>query len=146
MVAAGVALSGCASKPRTEPATSRPAPAGPSSVSFESRDYDWKRYGDEMVERIKGHWNVPELARLGWKGQVSLSFTILRDGSVDRPEVLTSSMVRPFDAAALDAIVRSSPFARLPDDFPRDHERVTIHFFYNMRPGNPEPTPVPMRR
>jgi TonB family protein len=103
-------------------------------LSFDSSWYDWGPYAAEMVRRIKLHWEIPELARLGWKGRVTIRFYIRGDGRVENPTILSPSGVPPFDHAALAAILTSSPFRPLPRDLGSDNEGVTVTFFYNLRP------------
>ena len=86
-----------------------------------------------MIRRIKLHWDVPELARLGWKGSLTVRFYILADGTVADAKILHVSGVPPFDNAAFQAIIKSSPFRPLPEDLHEEREGVTITFFYNMR-------------
>ncbi len=104
-------------------------------LSFDTTWFDWGPYAAEMVRRIKLHWDVPELARFGWKGKVTVRFYILADGRVEGATILSRSGVPPFDYAALQAIVTSSPFRPLPKDLGSDREGVTVTFFYNIRPG-----------
>jgi TonB family protein len=104
-------------------------------LSFDTTWYDWGPYAAEMVRKIKLHWDVPELARLGWKGRLTVRFYILADGRVADAKILRSSGIPPFDFAAFQAIVKSSPFRPLPDDLHEEREGVTVTFFYNMRPG-----------
>ncbi len=103
-------------------------------VSFDTSWYDWGPYAAEMIRRIKLHWDVPELARLGWKGSLTVRFFILADGTVADAKILRGSSIPPFDFAAFQAIVKSSPFRPLPLDLHSTREGVTVTFFYNMRP------------
>jgi TonB family protein len=103
-------------------------------ISFDTTWYDWGPYAAEMVRRIKLHWDVPELARLGWKGSLTVRFFILADGTVADAKILRQSGIPPFDFAAFQAIVKSSPFRPLPADLHSTREGVTVTFFYNMRP------------
>jgi len=103
-------------------------------ISFDTTWYDWGPYAAEMVRRIKLHWDVPELARLGWKGSLTVRFYILADGTVADAKILRQSGIPPFDFAAFQAIVKSSPFRPLPADLHSTREGVTVTFFYNMRP------------
>jgi len=104
-------------------------------ISFDTTWYDWGAYAEEMVRRIKLHWEIPELARLGWKGKLSIRFFIRGDGRVEGARILSVSGVPPFDHAALQAILTSNPFRPLPKDLGSDREGVTVTFFYNIRPG-----------
>lgn len=103
-------------------------------ISFDTTWYDWGPYAAEMVRRIKLHWDVPELARLGWKGSLTVRFFILGDGTVADAKILRGSGIPPFDFAAFQAILKSSKFRPLPADLHSDREGVTVTFFYNMRP------------
>jgi TonB family protein len=103
-------------------------------ISFDTTWYDWGAYAEEMVRRIKLHWEIPELARLGWKGRLSVRFFIRGDGRVEGAKIISFSGTPPFDNAALQAILTSSPFRPLPKDLGSDREGVTVTFFYNIRP------------
>lgn len=105
-------------------------------ISFDTTWYDWGPYAEEMVRRIRLHWDIPELARLGWKGKLTVRFFIRGDGRVEGAKILSVSGVPPFDNAALQAILTSSPFRPLPKDLGSDREGVTVTFFYNIRPEN----------
>jgi TonB family protein len=107
-------------------------------LSFDTKWYDWGAYAAEMIRRIKLHWDVPELARLGWKGSLTVRFYIMADGRVADAKIIRFSGIPPFDNAALQAIVKSSPFRPLPEDLHEDREGITITFFYNMRPESEE--------
>lgn len=103
-------------------------------LSFDSSWYDWGAYASEMIRRIKLHWEIPDLARLGWKGRVTIRFFIRGNGQVEGATILSVSGVPPFDHAALQSILTSSPFRALPKDLGSDREGVTVTFFYNLRP------------
>ncbi|HUP60288.1 MAG TPA: TonB family protein [Thermoanaerobaculia bacterium] len=108
------------------------AEAGP--LSFETQWYDWGPYAQSMVSKIRVNWyeNMPQIIRTGMAGQVTIRFTIQRDGRITNIETLRSSGIPPYDFAAKKAIELSSPLNPLPKDFPNPSERVTCMFFYNM--------------
>ena len=112
-------------------------------LSFDTTWYDWGAYAAEMIRRIKLHWDVPELARLGWKGSLTVRFYIRADGTVEDAKILRMSGVPPFDNAAFQAIIKSSPFRPLPAELHEEREGVTITFFYNMRVEQDEPRGKP---
>jgi len=108
-------------------------------VSFETSWYDWGAYAEEMVRRIKLHWDIPKLAELGWKGKLTIHFNIRLDGSVEGATLISGSGVPPFDFAAMQAILKSNPFRPLPKDLiklvpGKTKEGITVTFFYNIRP------------
>jgi TonB family protein len=103
-------------------------------LSFETQWYDWGPYAQSMVSKIRVNWyaNMPQIIRTGMKGNVTIRFTIQRDGTITDLTILKSSGVPPYDYAAKKAIELSSPLNALPKDFPNAFERVTCSFFYNM--------------
>jgi len=104
-------------------------------LSFDTEWYDWGPYAAEMLRRIRYHWQIPELARLGVPGAVRIRFVIERDGSVSGVEVQRESEHPPMTFAARDAIINASPLPPLPADLTGvEREGVTITFYYNMRP------------
>jgi TonB family protein len=112
------------------------AEAGP--LSFETQWFDWGDYAESMVSKIRINWYgiMPDLIKTGLKGVVTIRFTIHRDGHITDITILKSSGVPPYDNAAQKALEASSPLKALPADFPKDSERVTAMFYYNMEiPG-----------
>jgi TonB family protein len=82
-------------------------------------------------------------------------FFIMADGTVADAKIVRASGIPPFDHAAFQAIITSSPFRPLPKDLlaavpGKDREGITVTFFYNMRmddegeggpPGPPRKSP-----
>jgi TonB family protein len=106
-------------------------------LSFDTQWYDWGPYAKAMLAKIRRHWQIPEIARLGVEGVVQIRFFIERDGTVTGLQINDESGKPPMDFAARDAIADSSPFEPLPSDLTGvDREGVTITFFYNATPPN----------
>jgi TonB family protein len=104
-------------------------------LSFDTQWYDWGPYAKAMLAKIRRHWWIPEIARLGVQGVVQIRFFIERDGTVTGLRITDESGRPPMDFAARDAIADSSPFEPLPLDLTGvEREGVTITFFYNARP------------
>ena len=104
-------------------------------LSFDTQWYDWGPYAKAMLAKIRRHWRIPEIARLGVQGVVQIRFFSERDGTVTGLRITAESGKPPMDFAARDAIADSSPFEPLPQDLGGvDREGVTITFFYNARP------------
>jgi TonB family protein len=108
------------------------AEAGP--LSFETQWFDWGDYAESMVSKIRINWYgiMPDLIKTGLKGVVTIRITIHRDGRISDITILKSSGVPPYDNAAVKALEASSALKQLPADFPKDSERVTFMFYYNM--------------
>jgi protein TonB len=106
-------------------------------LSFDTQWYDWGPYAKAMLAKIRRHWRIPEIARLGVDGVVKIRFFIERDGTVTGLQIIDESGKPPMDFAARDAIAHSSPFEPLPADLGGSgREGVTITFFYNATPPN----------
>ena len=106
-------------------------------LSFDTQWYDWGPYAKAMLAKIRRHWRIPEIARMGVQGRVKIRFFIERDGTVTGLRIVDESGKPPMDFAARDAIRDSSAFEPLPVDLGgAGREGVTITFFYNR--GGPD--------
>jgi TonB family protein len=104
-------------------------------ISFDTQWYDWGPYAKKMLAKIRRHWRIPEIARLGVAGVVKIRFYIEEDGTVVGVRIMDESGKPPMDFAARDAIRDSSPFDPLPSALTGvEREGVTITFYYNARP------------
>jgi outer membrane biosynthesis protein TonB len=104
------------------------------ALSFDTQWYDWGPYAAEMLRRIRYHWQIPEIARLGVLGVTRIHFYIAKTGAVSDLEVLMDAEHPPMTFAARDAILDASPLPPLPADLHSEREGVTITFYYNTRP------------
>jgi len=97
---------------------------------------DFSNYLAQVVARVKLNWYsiMPESARLGDKGRVTLQFRIMRNGSVPdvEPQLMSSSGKEPLDRAAYSSIRTSSPFEPLPGAFSGDFIELRFIFLYNL--------------
>jgi TonB family protein len=84
---------------------------------------------------VQGHWEplIPKSARSPIKksGQVTVQFSLMKDGSVRGMELVESSGDVDLDRAALGAIATSSPFAALPAFYTGDSLFLRCNFLYN---------------
>jgi TonB family protein len=107
------------------------------ALSFDTQWYDWGPYARSMLAKIRRHWRIPEIARLGVSGVVRIRFYIDLDGTVTGLRIMDESGKPPMDFAARDAIADSSPFEPLPAGLGvTGPEGVTITFLYNVEPRN----------
>ncbi len=97
---------------------------------------DFNSYLSRLVESVRRNWYavMPESARMGEKGIVTITFHVYRDGSVRLPDpsLERTSGREPLDAAALSSIRTSSPFEPLPSQFKADYIELRFGFFYNI--------------
>jgi TonB family protein len=97
---------------------------------------DFNSYLSRLVESVRRNWYavMPESARMGEKGIVTITFHVYKDGSVRLPDpsLERTSGREPLDAAALSSIRTSSPFEPLPSQFKADYIELRFGFFYNI--------------
>jgi TonB family protein len=110
--------------------------AGPIILS-DTLGVDFGPYLARVVFVVKRNWYsvIPESARLGEKGRVSIVFEILKDGTVPQLRLVASSGADPLDRAALAGIRASIPFPPLPEEFTGNHLVLQFTFLYNMSLG-----------
>jgi len=106
---------------------------GPVILS-DTQGVDFGPYLARIVYITKRNWYavMPEAARLGQKGRVSIVFEILRDGSVPQLNLVAGSGADALDRAALAAIHASIPFPPLPTEFTGRHLVLQFIFLYNI--------------
>ncbi len=119
---------------RTEQAAAPSAPVAPPArpggkaegvaVSAGPEDFKFPYYLENIRNQIERNWNPPPVAK-GTKAKVE--FTILRSGRVFGDARLQESSGNTiFDLAAVRAILSSSPFPPMPEDFYRDRAVFTV--------------------
>jgi protein TonB len=82
-------------------------------------------YLDRLLLLIRGQWQRPQL---GSGPEAVIHFRILRDGSVDDVELVTSSGYSSFDLAALRAVQSAAPFPPLPRSYREGELGVNLIF------------------
>jgi TonB family protein len=111
-------------------------PSGPKDIDgvrYDPHGADFTEWINHMSREVYRNWLLPEAARLGFGGKVTIRFLVARDGSLVGDEVLESSGTRSLDVAARDAM-RAARLLPLPADFaPAQFERV-VCFSYNVSP------------
>jgi TonB family protein len=105
------------------------------TILSDTRGYDFGPYMNQVVNRVRYNWYslIPEIARLGRKGRVVITFMITQNGSIQDVQLRANSGTEPLDRAAWGAITASNPFARLPAGFDGDHLVLQFTFLYNIR-------------
>jgi len=109
-------------------------------LQFESGDFDWSDYSRKVYFAVRRAWlrelyaRVPRFGRdqtlLGLRdldGEVVIQFILARDGSVQELEIVRPSPMPSLDDGS-SAALRRAVLPPLPDDFPRDRERVAFLF------------------
>jgi TonB family protein len=105
------------------------------ALSFDTQWYDWGPYAKSMLAKIRRHWQIPAIARMGVSGIVKIRFYIELDGTITGLRILDESGKPPMDFAARDAIADCINFEPLPPGLGLNGpEGVTITFLYNVQP------------
>jgi protein TonB len=110
----------------------RSAPDGDKKgLSFDAPEFRHRGYMRMLKQRIESIWTYPEKAvKQGLSGDLYIRFSIKRDGSLERVELIRTSGYRSLDEAAMKAIKDAQPFWPLPDDWQRDTLVINGHFIY----------------
>ena len=98
-----------------------------AGIEVDSEFYN-PEYLMEMRNRIFSNWHYPTL-RTSLKTRVY--FRIRSDGKLLRAYVKERAGNIAFDTSAMNAVVKSSPFPPLPQDFPKKELGVTFDFIYD---------------
>jgi hypothetical protein len=95
---------------------------GPNSVIGQRFGY----YVDLMRTQISRHWSTAGLANDSKR--VTITFTILKDGTVRDAKVAQASGNYTLDTAALRAVLESNPLPPLPQGYDKDSAPVELMF------------------
>jgi protein TonB len=88
------------------------APARPASAPGASLPAEYRAL---LAERLRRNLRYPAAARdNGHEGEVLVAFSIARDGTLRRAEVMRGSGVAAFDAEAMALLRRVAPLPPLP--------------------------------
>ena len=111
-----------------------PGAVGNARILTDTLGVDFDPYLRRVVMDIRLNWYavMPEIARLGKRGQVALIFEIRHDGEVPKLYLVSTSGSEPLDRAALAGISASAPFPPLPAQFSGPFIRIRVTFLYNM--------------
>lgn len=96
---------------------------------------DFWPYLVKVLSTVRRNWFavIPESARMGRQGRVSVQFAINRDGTVPKLVISGPSGADALDRASVAAISASNPFPPLPPEFKGSQIRLQFAFKYNVR-------------
>jgi TonB family protein len=116
-----------------------PATGNGVAILSDTQGVDFAPYVGEMLKLLRKNWDaiMPEEAKMGQKGKVTVTLEIFPDGTlaIGDPQLEKSSDVKVLDKAAMNAIRHSVPFASLPQQFHGPYLKLRIIFLYNIRPS-----------
>lgn len=95
---------------------------------------DFRPYLTQVLATVRRNWKsvIPESARFGQRGRVSLQFSINRAGAVPKLVIAMPSGVESLDRAAVTGVSMSVPLPPLPAAYRGDTIRLQLNFSYNM--------------
>ena len=96
---------------------------------FDPEGADFTRWINHFKSEVYRNWIIPEPARLGVRGQVSLEFVVDRSGRMVRVAMLSSAGMPALDRAASNAL-QGSDLLPLPDDYPSASVTMRVTFVY----------------
>ena len=99
------------------------------SASFKVKDYDISPWAKIVVDRIQKNWILSPAQKTSAKGEVEILVIIEKSGELSSVEIIKSSEIQLLDQTALNALNMSSPFPKLPDDFP--NKNLEAYFVFN---------------
>ncbi|HEY1306756.1 MAG TPA: TonB family protein [Vicinamibacterales bacterium] len=128
-------IPGCgfqAPTPSTPTASSPPSfqPSADATIQFDPKGVDLGPWVRGLVTRLKSQWSVPADA-MSEKGQVVVTFQVLRNGSITDVALKEASSVEAYNKFAADAVSNSSPVTPLPSTYPDESVSFTVTFHYN---------------
>jgi len=105
--------------------------------SLSTYAWDYAPYLYILRERVRRRWFAPEAFNLGLvSGRVIIRFKIMPDGALRDLEVLSyrdnDIPYQSLVASSRNAIISSSPFPPLPDDFLHPYLEITGTFYYQI--------------
>jgi len=112
-----------------------PSFEGEATVSLDSQDLKYVSYLSKIKRKIEPRWHYPESAqKVGLQGKLALSFSISRNGHLDKLELLNSSGQSILDEEALKAVRGAAPYFPLPDRLKISRLNIMATFEYRISP------------
>lgn len=104
-----------------------------STVTFDAKEFKYYGYMQRLKEKIEGIWQYPsDAAKRGIYGDLYISFTIKKNGTLGSVELVRTSGYKDLDDAAIKALKEAAPFWPLPEDWKKEGLTITGHFVYTL--------------
>jgi len=106
-------------------------PARDKGLTFEAPEFKNRGYMRLLREKIENIWKYPkEAARLGKSGDLYIKFSIKKDGTLGKVELIRTSGHRELDESAIKALKDAQPYWPLPDNWKDEELEINGHFIY----------------
>lgn len=111
-----------------------PLEIGKPEIKFaEEKNKVLQNYLASVRKKIESKKRYPISARnANIEGRAELKLTILKDGRLDKVEIIRSSGSEILDNSALESIQKASPFSPIPDILGQDKIEISISLVYNL--------------
>lgn len=107
--------------------------AGEDTISLDTKDTKYVSYAAVLKGRIASHWRYPSPARQQLlEGQLQVVFSLNRDGTVIRAEVIATTGYEILDNEAIRAIREAAPFPSFPSHITVARLNVRANFDYRL--------------
>lgn len=95
---------------------------------------DFRPYLIKILAAVRRNWFavMPESAKWGRHGRVTIQFAIARNGAVPKLVIVGHSGTDSLDRAAVAGISASNPFPPLPTEFRGERVLLQFNFLYNV--------------
>ena len=110
-----------------------PVKTKPPEITFDTREFKYQGYMARLKEKIESIWQYPRsAAERGIYGDLYIRFSIKKDGSLGRVDLVRTSGYRDLDEAAFKALRDASPFWPLPKEWDTEEFIIEGHFIYTL--------------
>ena len=101
------------------------------SIDLSTKEFRWMGYFSKLKKAIHSTWSYPRLARAeALRGKVKVEFVILKDGSLKKVKVVSSSGYAILDRQVVKALKEAAPFDPLPWHYKEPYMKITGLFTY----------------
>lgn len=105
----------------------------PPEVTFDTKEFKYHGYMNRLKEKIESIWQYPRTAaERGIYGDLYIRFSIKKDGTLGRVDLVRTSGYRELDDAALRALYEGAPYWPLPQEWGLDEFVIEGHFIYTL--------------
>jgi len=92
-----------------------------------------QRFAEAVRRKIESRKKYPVAAqRIGIEGRTGIKMTILKDGRLEKVEIVKSSGYEILDRAALQSILDAAPFPPIPEEMKQDEIQMSIHLVFKI--------------
>ena len=104
-----------------------------NAVNINTKSFKYMSYFSGIKEKIEWAWVYPQEAQQrGQMGVLTLTFTILRDGSLKSVKLVKSSGFRLLDQAAIRAVRDAAGFGPMPSAWEDEELTILANFEYRL--------------